>query len=573
MLSELEIRDFAIVEAARVRLGPGLCVLTGETGAGKSIVIDAIGALVGGRVGADFVRSGSDLARLRAVFDLADVPGVSAVVQDLGFEADPDDLLVVTRDIRRDGRSRCTVNGSTANVGALRQLGEYLIDIHGQHEHQSLMRPGEHLRLLDTIAGERVAEARAVYARLYREWRDCQADAERLRLDEDAKLRRADLLRYQVDEISRAGLSVGEDEELRAERNMLAHTEQLLEWATRAGNALTESDEGLSAVDRVDAAAEAVSAMAEVDSDLAALAEELTGAQAVLAEAARTLGRYAGHIEADPARLAEVEDRLELIGRLKRKYGDSVEAVLSAETAAARELAELEHSEERLAALEAQIAALWPELLAAGAALSVARGNAAAALTDAVERHLADLNLEGVRFVIEVTPRGDAAQPEAGADGLDEVAFLFSANPGEAPRPLARIASGGEISRVMLALKSELAARDAIPTMIFDEIDVGIGGVTIRAVAAKMAAIAERRQVIVVTHHAPIAACADHHIALDKSAADGATRLAVTVVRDEQRVFELARMLGRKPPTEATLNMARELLAEVAPERAQGKRA
>ncbi|MBI5832138.1 MAG: DNA repair protein RecN [Armatimonadetes bacterium] len=568
MLSELEIRDFAIVESARVQLGPGLCVLTGETGAGKSIVIDAIGALVGGRAGADFVRAGCEVARLRAVFELGDTPGLAALLDELGFEPDPDDLLVVTREIRRDGRSRCTVNGSTANVGALRQLGEQLIDIHGQHEHQSLMRPGEHLRLLDTIAGSNVAEARATYQQLHGAWREAIETAQRLRLDEDAKARRADLLRYQVDEIGNAALTAGEDEELRAERNMLAHTEQLLEWATRATSALADAEEGLSAVDRVDASAELVASMAEVDADLAPLAEELAGAQAVLAEAARTLGRYAAHIEADPQRLATVEDRLELIGRLKRKYGDSIEAVLAVETAAARELAELEHSEERLGELEARRADLEPRLLEAGRQLSLARRAAGDALTHAVEGHLHDLNLDGVRFVIELADR-----QAPGPDGLDEAAFLFSANPGEPPRPLARIASGGEISRVMLALKSELAARDAIPTMIFDEIDVGIGGVTIRAVASKMAAIARRRQVLVVTHHAPIAASADSHIALDKAAVDGTTRLSVAPVQAEQRVFELARMLGRKPPTEATLNMARELLAEVAPDSAATRKA
>lgn len=564
MLSSLELRDFAIVEAAQIDLGPGLCVLTGETGAGKSIVIDAIGALVGGRAGADLVRSGAKLARLRAAFDLTDAPQVPALLDELGFEPDPDGILIITREIRVDGRSRCTVNGSVANVASLRRLGEALVDIHGQHEHQSLLRPGAHLGLLDALGGPELQAAYEAYAALHDEWREVCAALARLAADDDAAQRRRERLAYDLAEIEAATPSLDEEASLRAERALLANTEQRLAAAEQALAALAPSeDDTPAASELVERAAQAAAELAEVDAELAPLAEELAGVGVLLDEAVRTLQRYALHIEADPARLEWIEDRLALLSDLCRKHGGDLAQVLATAQEAAAELAELDGGEGRMAQLEARRGELEPQLLAAGAALSAARRAAGQRLAEAVVGHLADLHLRGTQFTadLESATTLDAAGPR----GLDRLEFGFSANPGEPPRSLARIASGGEISRLMLALKSELAARDDIPTMIFDEIDVGIGGVTIGAVAAKMAALAGLRQVIVVTHHAPIAARADCHLALEKTSEAASTTLSVRRLDDEARVQELARMLGRKPPTEATLSMARELLAEARP--------
>lgn len=571
MLLEVEIHDFAIVEHARLTLDAGFCVLSGETGAGKSIVIDAIGALLGQRVGPDIVRLGAPAARLRAVFDLSDAPAAEARLTELGFTPEPDGLCVITREITPAGRGRCTVNGSAATVTMLRALGETLLDIHGQHDHQSLLRVAEHRPLLDAIGGPDLAAALANYRGAYGRWREALDEIRQLRVDEGEKARRADMLRFQVDEIGSARLQPGEVEELESERGRLAHAEKLVELAGEAYAALAEADDAPAAADRIGAALDAVRDMAEWDAELTSLADELDAAQAAVVEAARTLARYAEQVEADPQRLDGIETRLALIERLAKKYGPTPEAILEFGQRAAAELEAIEESDERLARLEQAMAGLEDELVSHACRLSQARAEAAAGLTGGVETHLRDLGMNGVTFQIALARRpaseadgvGVDGEPVAvSGDGIDAVEFLFSANPGEPPRPLAKIASGGEISRVMLALKSQLAEADPLPTLIFDEIDVGIGGVTIHAVGRKLAAIAARRQVVCITHHAPIAAMADVHVAVEKAAAGAATEVEVRRLEGEARVRELARMLGRQPPTEATLAMARELLAE-----------
>ena len=559
MLLEVELRDFAIVRQAKVGLTGGLCVLSGETGAGKSIVIDAIALLLGARSSAEWVRSGADSCRLRATFDLSDVPGADALLQSLGLEPDPDGICPITRDIGADGRSRCTINGATATVTMLRALGERLLDLHGQHEHQSLLRVPEHLRLLDSIGGAKVAEVLAGYQHTYHAWRELLAAIDRFSLDESEKARRADTLRFQIEEIEAAGLTAGEEDELAVERERLGHAEKLLASAAKAHEALAEADENPTAVDRVAAALDYVREMAEVDATLQPLADELDSALAVLSEAARTVQGYADAIDLDPRRLDNVEERLALIDRLRRKYGETTADILAFGAQAQADLDAIQRSDEELARLQRRQTELATELAARATALTKSRKAAGQGLQQAVQRHLADLGMAAATFEVAIEPSDNRYGPT----GADAVEFLISANPGEPPKPLAKIASGGEISRVMLALKTTLAESDAVPTMIFDEIDVGIGGVTIHAVGQKMAAIAARRQVICITHHAPIAALADCHIAIAKSAAAEGTELSITRLEGEGKVYELARMLGRQPPTEATLAMARELLASV----------
>ncbi|MBI2301573.1 MAG: DNA repair protein RecN [Armatimonadetes bacterium] len=558
MLAEIEIRDFAIVAAARVSFGPGLCVLSGETGAGKSLVVDAVAALLGERTRADLVRSGAEAARLRAVFDTAESPGAVARLEVLGLPPDPDHLCVVAREIRANGRSRCTVNGAAATVAMLRQLGEVLLDIHGQHEHQSLLQVSQHLRILDATGGAELTAARGEWERAYSAWREVVGELARLRVDEAEKARRIDMLRFQTEEIGAARLTPGEYAHLRAERGRLAHAERLLESAARAHQALEEAGEAASALDRVAEAQHAVRQMAAFDATLEALADDLDQAWSTLAEAARTLADYAGRVELDPRRLDQVEERLELIERLRRKFGPDIEAILAFGRQAETELEAVETLDQRVSELEAERDRLHGELAGHAARLTAARRAAAEALRDGVTAHLADLGMAAGRFDVALGGRD-----EPGPDGMDTVELLFTATPGELLRGLARIASGGEISRVMLALKSQLAAVDDIPTLVFDEIDVGIGGVTIHNVARKLAAIAAGRQVICITHHAPIAARADHHIVVTKDPAGDGTLVTVERVEDEARLHELARMLGRQPPTEATIALARELLAEV----------
>lgn len=568
MLLEVEIRNLAIVDSARVEFGPGLCVLSGETGAGKSIVIDAIAALLGERTGIDVVRAGAESATLRAVFDVADAPTARSLLEEFGYGGE--DLCIITRELRAGGRGRCAINGGTATVAMLRRLGEALIDIHGQHEHQSLLRVGEHLRILDGTGGEPLREARRAYQMAYEAWRATREAIERLRLDEGEKARRADMLRFQVDEIGNARLAPGEDEALRAERDRLVHAERLVERASRAYAALAEGDEAPSAAERVGQALAALQEMAAHDAELRPLAEELEGACHTIAEAARTLAGYADRLDADPRRLDAIEGRLETIERLTRKYGGSIEAVIEFGQRAAEELDAIATADERLAELTERLAGESAALARAAETLSGLRAQAAEALGVAVARHLRDLGMSAAQVRVELRPHqaddgievaGRRLAP--GPDGTETAELMFTANPGEPLRPLAKIASGGELSRVMLALKSQTAQSDAPPTMVFDEIDVGIGGVTVHSVGRKMATIAADRQVICVTHHAPIAAMADRHIVIEKEPGEDATVVTVRHVEGEERVYELARMLGRKPPTEATLAMARELLAEL----------
>jgi len=567
MLIEVELRDFAIVRQAKLALSQGLCILSGETGAGKSIVVDAIALLLGARANADLVRSGAGSCRLRATFDLSDVADADTLLSDLGLEPDPDGICPITREIGADGRSRCTINGATATVTMLRSLGERLLDLHGQHEHQSLLRVSEHRPLLDNVGGSAVADALAKYRAAYAGWRELLAAIDRLSLDESEKARRADALKFQIQELEAASLRLGEDDELTAERERLSHAERLLANAARAHGSLADADDSPSAIDRVAGALDAIREMAEVDAALRPLADELDSALVVLTEAARTVSGYAESIDLDPRRLDTVEERLALFDKLRRKYGATVADMLAYWETAQTELESIERSDEELAGLQRQRVDVEAGLAELAAALTKARRKAADGLQSAVQRHLADLGMAKAVFQIAIEPRageglGLEGRPGVlGASGGDAVEFLFSANPGEPPRPLAKIASGGEISRVMLALKSTLAESDAVPTMIFDEIDVGIGGVTIHAVGQKMKAIAARRQVICITHHAPIAALADCHVAIAKSADSDGTALSINRLEGESQVYELARMLGRQPPTEATLAMARELLA------------
>ncbi|NUP99142.1 MAG: AAA family ATPase, partial [Armatimonadetes bacterium] len=366
MLLEVDIRDFAIVRAARVELGGGLCVLSGETGAGKSIIIDAIGALLGARAGAEQIRAGANSARLRAVFDLSEVPVATRCLADLGAEVDPEGLCVITREITTSGRGRCTINGSTATLGMLRQLGEVLIDIHGQHEHQSLLRVSQHQAILDATGGAAVATALADYRAAHAAWRETTEAIARLRLDEGEKARRADTLRFQVDEITKAELRLGEEEELNAERSRLAHAEKLLASAARAYAALAESDDVSAAADRVAEALHALHEMCHFDPQLGPLATDLEAALATVTEAARTLSGYVDELEADPQRLDHLEQRLDLIDRLKRRYGGSVAEIIAFGERAAGELEQIEGADEELARLEQRCGELAEALLACG---------------------------------------------------------------------------------------------------------------------------------------------------------------------------------------------------------------
>lgn len=568
MLVELHIRDFAVIDRLHIAFRPGFNVLTGETGAGKSIVVDALQTVLGGRARSDLVRAGRDAALVEAVFELADDAPVKAVLEEMHvLDAEDPNTLVLRRDVFSNGRSRCRINGHLVTVAQLAAVGEHLVDIHGQHDHQSLTRPRTQLDLLDAYGGDAVLVLRRRFADVWRRLTESRRELARLLEDERERARRIDLVRFQLDEIAAAGLDPGEEEELEARRRRLQHLEKLQTETARLYAALHEGGDGApAAADVLADAAYTLQALAQLDPQLSEAAQLLDGAAVQVREVAGVLRRYADQLEADPAALEEVQRRLAVISDLKRKYGATVAEVLAFAEELRAELDGLLAGEARTGELTAEIAALEKEAAALAAELSKARHDAAAALQDAVSAELEGLHMGPGRFVVQLerTPAEDGlalagGRWAAGETGVDRVEFLLSANPGEPPRPLARVASGGELSRVALAVKRVLAAVDSVPTLVFDEVDAGIGGRTAQAVAQRLRAVAAARQVISVTHLAQLATMADHHLLVTKGAREGRTSVTVRPLAGEDRVEEIARMLAGVL-TASTLDHARELL-------------
>ncbi len=576
LLSELLITDFAIIEKLHLRFLPGFNVLTGETGAGKSIIIDAVSALLGGRVGAEEVRSGADRAQVEGLF-LLEPPAQQALkplLQANGLEGDDDETLILARDIRDTGRTVARVNGRAVTVGLLRQIGEQLVDIHGQSEHLSLLRTREHLGLLDRYAGLET-QRQAVAEKVHQVRRVRQELASLLR-DERELARRADLLAFQVEEIAAARLQVGEEEKLAQERNRLANAERITTLITEATQALYEGDENqLSVCDMLGAVYRDLGELTRIDTSLEPHHRTAEALTAQVEELAGDLRAYLDRIEFSPSRLQEVEERLDLIYRLKRKYGDSIGDVLAFAERAARELETITHSEERVETLRGQEEALLREIGALAADLSRQRREAAAGLSAAIEAELDDLRMAHTRFDVAFEQADDPDGAFVGdrrlafdATGVDRVEFLVSPNPGEPLKPLVRVASGGETSRLMLALKTVLSQADETPTLIFDEIDQGIGGRVGGVVGRKLwgltagnATLAPGHQVLCITHLPQLAGFGDVHFRVQKEVAGGRTTTKVQSITDQERVEELAQMLGAG--TESTRQSAQEILEQV----------
>jgi DNA repair protein RecN (Recombination protein N) len=605
VLLELRIRDFAIIDALDLRFDAGFSVLTGETGAGKSIIVDAVELVLGEWAESTVVRAGADRALVEAVFRLGPEQRatIDPILAEEGLEGDNPELLLLGREVRRDKRNICRINGRTVTLSLLREVTEGLVDIHGQSEHLSLMRVREHLNLLDRYAEleplrEQVAEAAGRV-------QDVREELAALRRDEQALAHRADLLRFQIDEITSASLEPGEEEALRQERPRLANAERLIELTREALAALEEGDQRTpGALDLLGMALRALAEAARVDPSLEPVLDEAEGVNVQLEELTRQLLDYQGQIEYSPQRLQEVEERLALIHRLERKYGETVADVLAYAEEAERELDTITHSEERITELEAEEAQLLNELSGLAMELSERRREAAQALAQRVERELRDLRMEGARFGVDVTWREDEegvplpasvsgftfrvssagveqrgtsnVEPETrvafDASGIDHVAFTVSPNPGEPLKPMAKIASGGETSRLMLALKTVLSRADETPTLIFDEIDQGIGGRVGAVVGEKLWGLAAgagpgdlHHQVLCVTHLPQLAGFGDEHYRVAKQVEQTEvgerTVTQVDVLEGEARVRELAQMLGGSG--EAVLRSAEEILEQV----------
>lgn len=541
MLRELRVSNYALIEELNLSLTQGLNVLSGETGAGKSIVIGAINLLLGERATAEQVRRGADTALVEGIF--TPLPGSDSPLHSLLAEAglEVDEELIVSRELSRSGRSVGRVQGRTVPLSFLKELGRDLIDLHGQHQHQSLLRPEAHLDLLDSFGGTALAGALTRVASLYQKRQQLKGDLEALGSDSAARERRMDILSYQLQEISRAQLKPGEEEELDSREKILAHAEKLRAIVARAYSEIyggADSSGVKAAYDILSDIRGALSEAAAIDAALAPLVALLESAAAQIEELSLELRDYQSKIDFDPAELVAIQERLNQIRALKRKYGKTVEEVLQFAAETEAELERLKNSETLARQLEEELRGVEDELTAASLELRKMRRELAAGLEKMVESALKELALPSARFSIDIRER-QSFSPR----GMDQVEFLFSANPGEEVKPLAKIISGGEMSRVMLALKTILASEDRIPTLIFDEVDAGIGGATIQAVAEKLALVARHHQVICVTHSPQIAVMADNHILLYKEQAGERTLTRGVMLPEEERRAELARML------------------------------
>ncbi len=566
MIVELRIENFAIIQRLELHLASGLLTFTGETGAGKSIILDAIEALVGGRADASMIRSGFDRALVEATFRMPEASR-AAMLQILEREELLDDEVEVTlsRELRREGRNIARVNGRSVSLGLLRELGSFLVDIHGQSEHLSLYNVREHLHLLDRYA---VSEPHlAAYRQAYAQLTSLRRDLASLRQTEADAERRTDMLNYQVQEIEAAQLKPGEEEELRQERERLANAENLASLAQQALQVMDEgTPEAPSMTDLAGQMVQALNAIAKIDTSQSELAEQAAAVVDSLEDIAIELRDYLEGMEFNPRRLEQVEDRLDLISKLKRKYGGSIPAVLAFAEDARAQLDTILHAEERIGALEVEEQALLARLARLGLALSAHRKAAAGTLAAGVESELGDLRMEGAQFAVDMhfqpdpsgVPLPDGQVVAFDATGFDRVEFLVAPNPGEGLKPMVKIASGGETSRLMLALKNTLVRADPVPTLIFDEIDQGIGGRVGSVVGEKLWRLGRQHQVLCVTHLPQLAAFGDLHFRVGKHVEDGRTMTDVEKLEDGTRLEELAQMLGSL--TDVNISAARETL-------------
>jgi DNA repair protein RecN (Recombination protein N) len=575
MLVELAIRNFAIIEAVQIPFGPGLNVLSGETGAGKSILIDALGAVLGDRVSTDMVRTGAASATIDATFDLncvAHRDGLSRVLEELEVD-ESDGLLILSREIHAGGRSSARLNGRPTTVSILAQIGSLLVDIHGQSEHLSLLRPVAQLQLLDRFA--QTVPVREELARKLHELRATQTALQQSRTGARERMQRVDLLRYQVEEISRAGLQPGEEEELVAERARLANADRLAMDAAAAYTALAGNDDlDLSggAIPALRQVTSIMDSLADIDPAITRVSERLTELLYLVEDLATDVRTYRDSVDADPARLALVEERLAEIRQLQRKYGTSVADILEHARAAEEELERLTGTEVDTEALAVEEEALSREVGELAAKLSEKRSAVAASLAADVERAIARLNMGAAEFAVSLDqledPRGVPVRRDNGAEqrflvdatGMDRVSFLIAPNPGEGLKPLSKIASGGETARLMLALKSILSEADQTPTLVFDEIDVGVGGRSGQVVGETLWSLTRNHQVVVITHLPQIAAFGDLHFQIAKSERDGRVVSTINALDDSTRQHELAAMLDGTPVTESSLHSAAEML-------------
>ena len=550
MLEVLHIENIAIIEEADIRFEAGFNALTGETGAGKSIVIDALSAVLGQRTSRELIRTGADKAFVSAIFSSVE----PSLLAELGIAPEEDGSLLLQREIHSDGKSVCRIGGRPVTVGQLKALGSRLLNIHGQHDGQQLLDEEEHLRFLDSFGRtERLFNA---YTEKYNHFTEIQRKMQSLQMDESEKARRVDTLTYQIGELERAQLRAGEEEELSARRNLLRNAEKFISAVSEADYALNGDDSGDGALGLLRRAQDAIGAVRHLDDGYAALYQRLEALYSEAYDVAATVEDRRESFDFSPNELDEVESRMDQLYRLKKKYGPSVEDMLAYLERCRAELEQIEYAGDTLIRLERELAKAEQAALDAAERLSQGRRQAAEQLSAQILEELRQLDMGKIRFA------ADMAEKPLGPDGIDQVRFLMSANVGEELRPIHKIASGGELARIMLAMKNVLSEQDMVGTMVFDEVDTGVSGRAAQKVAEKMARISRRKQVLCVTHLPQLAAMADTHFSVEKGEQNGRTYTAVQRLDREQRRQELARLTGGSHVSQTMLDGAEELLAE-----------
>ncbi|MDV0430899.1 DNA repair protein RecN [Lactiplantibacillus sp. DA1] len=555
MLQELSITNFAIIEHLDIAFEAGMTVLTGETGAGKSIIIDAVGLLAGGRGSSEFIRTGADKAILQGMFILP-ADGVTAQLLDEAGIEHADNTVILQREITKSGRNMCRINGMLVNTTTLKQIGETIVDIHGQNEHQELMQPEKHLGLLDEFATTKIRKLKQRYHQQYDRYQQLNRELRQKNANEKEWAQRLDMLNFQVDEIAAAQVKVGEEASLIAERDRLDNYQMINQALQQSYTLLAAGEETTGAVDMVGTAMNALEPIANLDSAFNEITVNVKNAFYGLQDAAAQISNQLDLQEFDEGRLDEIEQRLDVLAQLKRKYGDSEQQILDYYQKIATELAKMTDSEENSEDLAQQVADLKQQLLATGASLSDKRRAAAKVLQRQIHQELKDLYMDKAIFEVRFKP----TKGQIYRSGLDSVEFYIQTNPGERMRPLAKIASGGELSRMMLALKTIFSESQGITSIIFDEVDTGVSGRVAQAIAEKINGIAHFSQVLCITHLPQVAAMSDHHYFIAKKITGKRTKTSVTKLDNAARVQELARMLAGTKVTKLSLEHAEELL-------------
>ena len=554
MLQELSVKNFAIISSLQLDFQMGMTVLTGETGAGKSIIIDAMGLLTGGRGSSDYIRQGATKCTLEGLFSMPKNQELVNLLIELGVEMD-EDSLIIQRDISTSGKNVCRVNGRIVNISNLRKVGEYLVDIHGQNEHQELMQSEKHIQMLDDFGGKDLIKIKEQFQEYYFEYRAIEKKVRDRQKNEKEFAQRMDMLQFQRDEIESAQLIVGEEEALIEERDKLSNFQKIASALAISYGAI--NDEGASSLDNIAFAMNELASIERLDPEYKAISEAVQNSYYLLQEASGDLTRLIDGLELDENRLNEVENRLELIRQMKRKYGESVESILNYCQEITSELAEADFLEGRTEQLEELLAEKKAQVLESGIKLSEVRKKIAKTLEVSILKELKELYMERTEFEVRFLP---VTSEQLTDEGIDQVEFYITTNPGEPLKPLVRVASGGELSRVMLALKTIFSKSQGITSIVFDEVDTGVSGRVAQAIADKIYQISENSQVLCITHLPQVAAVADFQYFIEKEIVGDRTETKVGILDMTERINEIARMLAGSEITKLTVEHAKELL-------------